>query len=631
MNPSCHHHPSLRSLILAGIAVTLVSAAVHGGTVLYVDDDALPAGDGLSWGTAYQSPQYALAAAGASGGAVNEIRVAQGVYTPVPDGVSSCCTPHVGSGCDDAGCEALVCAAVALCCVLDWDAACAAAAEDLCGGLCPVARAATFQLLDGVALRGGYAGIGAPDPDARDIALYETILSGDLAGNDGPGDFENNEENSYNVVMASGTGLTAVLDGLTITAGNADGLETDPLNWRRGAGIWNLTGSPTVTDCLITANSAVLGGGMYNRISSTPEILNCLFTENLATEGGGMFNFQSSPTITDCDFVGNEAEWGAGMDNLNDCHPVITRCTFVGNSGGCCGNGVGMQNAIGSNPTVTDCLFQGNLGNPMDSEGGGMRNILDCIPIVTNCTFSGNVAWEGAGMQNLQNSAPIVVNCKFLDNVATWGAAMENAQDNSDPLLVNCMIDGNTASSGGGGVLTLIDCVAELVNCTIVNNTTGGIGTALFGAIRRSRFWPMTARLLVSATATSRAATAGREISMPIRCSSIPVTMTTSCPPARRASMPPTIWHYLQASRRISTATRGSGKMPAPQTPAWAIRPSSTWAPASSSSAAVTSAATVASASATFCCCWPTGGRAPTATTARAISTATARSASPIP
>ncbi|MHC4427238.1 MAG: right-handed parallel beta-helix repeat-containing protein, partial [Planctomycetota bacterium] len=333
MNPSCHHQSISRSLILAGFAATLVSTAVHGGTVLYVDDDAPPPGDGLSWATAYPSLQEALAVAGASGGAVNEIHVAQGVYTPAPDGISTCCTPHGGLGCDDAGCEVLVCAAVPLCCELGWDAACAAAAVELCGGLCADARTATFQLLDGVALQGGYAGLGpGGPPDAQDTGLYETVLSGDVAGDDDTGG--SNAENSYNVVTASGTGLTAVLDGFIITGGNADGLDTDPLSWQRGAGIWNLTGSPTITDCFITANSAVLGAGMYNRVNSNPHIQDCFLTENTATYGGGMYNWQNChPIVTNCTFLGNVTEEGGGMTNVDNSSPTVEHCTFSGNVG----------------------------------------------------------------------------------------------------------------------------------------------------------------------------------------------------------------------------------------------------------------------------------------------------------
>ena len=47
-------------------------------------------------------------------------------------------------------------------------------------------RLASFEIGNGIALKGGYAGLALSDPNARDIAAYETILSGDLAGNDGP-------------------------------------------------------------------------------------------------------------------------------------------------------------------------------------------------------------------------------------------------------------------------------------------------------------------------------------------------------------------------------------------------------------------------------------------------------------
>ena len=45
-------------------------------------------------------------------------------------------------------------------------------------------RTLGFALRDHVAIYGGYAGYGAPDPDARDIVLYPTILSGDRGHRD---------------------------------------------------------------------------------------------------------------------------------------------------------------------------------------------------------------------------------------------------------------------------------------------------------------------------------------------------------------------------------------------------------------------------------------------------------------
>lgn len=148
-----------------------------------------------------------------SSGDVNEIRAAQGVYTPDSN-------TAVPSGTGD--------------------------------------REATFQLVNGVALRGGYAGSGETDPNARDVEMYETILSGDLDGNDvevvtrvlftEP----TRAENSYHVVNGSNADANTVLDGFTITSSNANG--NDPHD--KGGGMYNDSGNPTVANCVFTFNSA---------------------------------------------------------------------------------------------------------------------------------------------------------------------------------------------------------------------------------------------------------------------------------------------------------------------------------------------------------------------------------------
>ena len=108
------------------------------GRIIYVDADAPgPVHDGGSWTNAYNYLQDGLAVA-ISG---DQIRVAEGIYKP-----DSNSTNPDGTG----------------------------------------DRKATFQLINGVDLRGGYAGYGQPEPNERDIELYETILSGDLLGNDNP-------------------------------------------------------------------------------------------------------------------------------------------------------------------------------------------------------------------------------------------------------------------------------------------------------------------------------------------------------------------------------------------------------------------------------------------------------------
>jgi hypothetical protein len=146
------------------------------GSEIYVDDSAVGNDDGTSWADAYNYLQDALVDAAGRDTEVS-IYVAQGVYVP---GLST--------------------------------------AEPLGTG----DRAAAFELPDGVVFVGGYAGVQGDDPNARDVEVYETILSGDLLGND-TGDPATLLDNSLHVVMATGTGETTLLEGVTITGGNADG------------------------------------------------------------------------------------------------------------------------------------------------------------------------------------------------------------------------------------------------------------------------------------------------------------------------------------------------------------------------------------------------------------------------
>ena len=74
-------------------------------------------------------------------------------------------------------------------------------------------------------------------------------------------------------------------------------------------------GSATITDCDIIGNTAELGGGMYNE-SGSPMLSNCIFSDNSASQaGGGMYNRWScsNPTIINCTFSGNIAGYGSGI------------------------------------------------------------------------------------------------------------------------------------------------------------------------------------------------------------------------------------------------------------------------------------------------------------------------------
>ena len=431
---------------MSKLIFTLICLSAFGGAIpcqtriIYVDADANSLNNGSSWENAYNYLQDALSDANSSGKPV-EIWVAQGVYRP------------------DRGI-----------------------------GLMPGDRTATFRLISGVAIKGGYAGFGKPDPNARDIVKYETILSGDLDGNDvavsDPCDLpfeQTRAENSYNVVTGSGTAATAVIDGLTIGGGNDDRCQRfipefcEPI--ASGGGMFNYNGSPTVINCTFRENAAFSGeaphygggGGMFNDSNSNPAVTNCIFTANFAYNGGGMFNQMSSPILTECVFTNNGADYsGGGMQNVSS-SPVLEDCIFSGNAAEI---GAGVED-MWSGQTLTNCVFNGNAAVYL----GGAMYEDECKSTIRGCTFSNNSAGGSGGGLRISGGTPSVAGCTFERNsAADRGGAMYISSE-SNPTAVNCLFDRN--SSKDGGALHVYRASPHVNDCIFQENSATRDGGAM--------------------------------------------------------------------------------------------------------------------------------------------------------
>ncbi|MCH8194154.1 MAG: right-handed parallel beta-helix repeat-containing protein, partial [Planctomycetes bacterium] len=302
---------------------------------------------------------------------------------------------------------------------------------------------ATFQLTSGVEMYGGFAGWEVACSE-RDPAQNQTVLSGDLRGNDKadlePADLADEptrSDNSYHVVTGSGADETAVLDGFTISGGHANGSADD-------------------------GN----GGGMTNRFGAAT-IAHCIFDGNMArNSGGGLYNERGNLTLTDCTFQNNlsqqTSQWclgGGGMYNLN-ADPLLENCTFRNNRAGMSG---GLHNQT-SSPTLIHCRFEGNeiiqlpgnSGYTYWQAGGGLANVQSIGAMILNCTFTDNQAPYGGGLYNFNSASPTVINCLFTRNRAIfsqWGGVGGGLQSwASSPTVINCTFSENSAVSEGGGL-----------------------------------------------------------------------------------------------------------------------------------------------------------------------------------
>ncbi len=413
--------------------ILTLTATVHAGSVLYVDDDAPPGGDGTSWKMAYRFLQDALVDA-AQGGGVNEIRVAQGVYQPdrnekTPDGTGD--------------------------------------------------REASFQLVNGVALMGGYAGIGADDPDERDIDLFETTLSGDLLGDDGD-DFQNNDENSYHVVIGSEAGGAGMIEGFTISGGNADGVGAIS----RGAGAFIPDASPTFLSCTFSSNFAKQSGGAVWSIGdSDPSFEDCVFAGNMASQAGAVAIFASgqdtnSASFLNCLFSSNTTTGlqfnfsaGGAIGIGGNVTATFTLCTFLGNTAA-----AGGAYSVASNAELllVDCILQQNHA----SFGGAIRNSASTVTL-NNCTLSDNTSGTGGAVGVISGGVVLAANCSFLANTASSnGGAVYVGR--GAVKMTDCLVVDNTAGLFGGGILIDdSDIRSTFVGCIIQSNG-GDFGGGLF-------------------------------------------------------------------------------------------------------------------------------------------------------
>jgi len=288
-------------------------------------------------------------------------------------------------------------------------------------------RSATFALIDGVEIYGGYAGSTAANPEARDPAAYPSVLSGDI------GIVGDAKDNSTHVITGIAAGPSTILDGFTITGGNSSA---------SGAGMFNYESSPTLVNCLFTGNTASNvgstasnGGAVYNGRRSAPALVDCRFIGNRANNGGAIYNEDASPTLTDCLFDSNTAGGGGAISN-NSSSPVLANCTFTANSSTSSGGAIYSYSGGG---TLANCTF---TANSSAASGGAMYNNYTTQKL-TNCAFVANTAASYGGAMANQQASPTLVNCTLAMNTALSGSALYRFEQYSgSPTLINCIVWG---------------------------------------------------------------------------------------------------------------------------------------------------------------------------------------------
>jgi len=378
------------------------------GNVIFVNEQALPGGDGSVWNKAFSNIQDALLVATAG----QSIWVAQGVYYP-----------------DEGGTQ------------VNND------------------RTASFTLIDGVNLYGGFNGtevqLNQQNPD-----MNVTILSGDITKDDvnDDGNFitESTDDivfpNSYHIINGQGLSNLTIIDGFTVSSGYSISILSLT---GEGAGIYCDLGTTglNVNQIKFIGNRSDKGGAaMYG---CTDSIKNSSFFNNKSNASGAAI-YSSGGYLENVEFIGNSASTSAGAIYNVDSAVTLINAKFISNDA--TDNRGGAIYSFGA-LNIENALFSGNSSNTQNVGRalGGAIYLTDQHSDFTNVTFTGNRAGRFGGAISISGTASLLIKNSIIwnnldrDSVgpATTTTASIEVQTGATVNRINSLIQGFGTSGVG--------------------------------------------------------------------------------------------------------------------------------------------------------------------------------------
>ncbi|HYG04506.1 MAG TPA: MBG domain-containing protein [Chryseosolibacter sp.] len=369
--------------------------------IVYVDQSAIGNNDGTSWADAYTNLQTALT----SYVSKKTIWVATGRYTP-----------HASD------------------------------------------RKASFMLPNALKIYGGFNGT-ETDLSQRNVQANNTIMSGDLAGNDNANIVvteSTRQDNSFHVVTMKGNVKDIVVDGFTIADGNAGGTNdvscstaaASQYNDQRGAAIYAF---PYVTGQAITA--------MFR---------NCILEHNTG------YNIGVTSSFVPCGVTGlsTDLDFESCIVRNNRTRD-LSAFLFSGNS----------SYQIYAKGSIVNSLFHNNISDngtsavylAASSSNGGTALGIDVQ--ILNTTFAGNSGLSGNVINMVSAANTTIRNSIVYGNggttpfvITTSGSTVQSSivqggqlgGMNADPMFKNTAEDDYTLSCGSPAINSGNDAIISL-------------------------------------------------------------------------------------------------------------------------------------------------------------------------
>lgn len=326
-----------------------------------------------------------------------------------------------------------------------------------------------FVMKDGVDVYGGFAG-NETNLEERDYVANLTVLSGEI------GNAESTSDNSMNVVLAANN----IIDGFTIRDGNgmskntSKGSSVPPMDSQYGPP--PQTGGPAPSSAANVAGQSELG-------HATPSML--MDSGISYGNGAGLLIWQTSPTIRNCIITANSAGKAGGVyvvgpgmvgpgktaSTEGSASPLFVNCTISDNVA--TGRGGGICFDLRAEGTFIDCVFSNNVCT--SGKGGAVYNDFGCSPSFVNCLFVGNSAESGGAMANDGGSNCYISHCTFSGNSAevTSAALYQGTGPFNDPVVINSIIWGNSCDEDVASIYNWNDCNPKISFCLVENGYEG--------------------------------------------------------------------------------------------------------------------------------------------------------------
>jgi CSLREA domain-containing protein len=250
---------------------------------------------------------------------------------------------------------------------------------------------------------------------------------------------------------------SATISGLTISNGSAAAVGSS------GGGIFN-RGTLTITNSIISGNSADTGGGICNSSGNLSlAIINSTISGNSAGNGGGgICHFGGGPvTITNSTIFGNSGLYGGGIYKQGSGPVTITSSTISGNTGSNSSGGGGIFNQTGTVTAKNTIIALNTAPIGPDVSGSFTSQGFNLIG-----KTDGSTGFTAATDQTGTVAVP-------LDPL------LDSLQDNGGPTKTQALLSGSKAIDKGdsSGSSTDQRGFTRPIDTPVIANATGGDGS----------------------------------------------------------------------------------------------------------------------------------------------------------